>query len=127
MSINTNAAEKNSSNSKTEPATSAKTSENKISEFRIKPGDLVRVNSKVKEGNRERIQSFEGIIIAMGGSKESKTFTIRKIASGGVGVERIWPLNSPLIVSIEMKKPSKMKRAKLYYLRGRIGKAAMNV
>jgi large subunit ribosomal protein L19 len=87
------------------------------------PGDTVKVNVKVVEGNRERIQVYEGVVIARshGGLKE--TFTVRKI-SGGVGVERTFPVHSPMIESIERVRQGKVRRAKLYYLRGLSGKAA---
>jgi large subunit ribosomal protein L19 len=87
------------------------------------PGDTVKVNVKVVEGNRERIQVYEGVVIARshGGLKE--TFTVRKI-SGGVGVERTFPIHSPMIDSIERVRQGKVRRAKLYYLRGLSGKAA---
>jgi large subunit ribosomal protein L19 len=90
----------------------------------ISPGDLVRVSVKVKEGDKERIQAFEGTVIAVRGSGASKTFTVRRIASGGIGVERIWPLESPLIEKIKILKKRPQKRAKLYYLRKLTGKEA---
>ena len=90
----------------------------------VSPGDLVRVDIKVKEGEKERLQSFEGTVIAVRGAGDSKTFTVRKIASGGIGVERIWPLNSPVIEKIKIVKKRKQKRAKLYYLRKLTGKEA---
>jgi len=86
-------------------------------------GDYVRVYLKVKEGNRERLQAFEGTVIARKGSGLSETFTVRRI-SYGVGVERILPLNSPKIDRIEIIRKGKVRRAKLYYLRERVGKAA---
>ena len=91
------------------------------------PGDVVKVYIKVKEGDKERVQAFQGIVISKRGRGISKTFTVRKIAVGKVGVERIWPLYSPAIVKIEIIQKSKSRRAKLYYLRNRIGKAAMAV
>lgn len=91
------------------------------------PGDLIRVDVKVKEGNKERIQSFEGTVIAMSGSGDSATFTVRKIGAAGVGVERIWPIKSPSIQKITLKKKNAVKRAKLYYLRGLKGKAALGI
>lgn len=90
----------------------------------ISPGDLVRVSVKVKEGDKERIQPFEGTVISMRGSGNSKTFTVRKIATGGIGVERIWPLNSPSIEKIKILKKRKQKKAKLFYLRKLTGKEA---
>ena len=89
----------------------------------FRPGDTVAVHYKIKEGERERIQVFEGVVIAKknGGSRE--TFIVRKI-SYGVGVERIFPLHSPLIDKIEVKRQGKVRRAKLYYLRGLSKKAS---
>ena len=87
-------------------------------------GDMVSVGVKVIEGNRSRVQFFEGTVIAISsGSNISKTFTVRKI-SNGVGVERIFPINSPNIESIKVIKKGKVRRAKLYYLRNLKGKAA---
>ena len=86
-------------------------------------GDSVRVRVRVKEGDKERIQPFEGICIAKGGSGVSETFTVRKV-SGGIGVERIFPLHSPSIASIEVIRRGSVRRAKLYYLRERRGKKA---
>ena len=96
-----------------------------IPDFRA--GDTVRVDYKIKEGDKERIQPFEGIVIAKKGAGEGKTFTVRKIASGEIGVERIFPLNSPWIEKLAVVKKGKPRRAKLYYLRERTGKAAMKV
>lgn len=90
-------------------------------------GDQIRVDVKVKEGNKERIQAFEGTVIAEGGEGVSKTFTVRKIGAGGIGVERIWPLESPSIEKITIKKKNKSQRAKLYYLRKLKGKAALGI
>ncbi len=86
-------------------------------------GDVVRVSAKVKEGTRERIQIFEGTVIKRqnGGSKE--TFTVRK-SSNGIGVEKTWPLHSPNVEKVEVIRAGKVRRAKLYYLRGRVGKRA---
>ncbi len=86
-------------------------------------GDTLKVYLKVKEGNRERIQMFEGTLIARKNGGISETITVRRIASG-VGVEKIFPLHSPNIDKIEVVRHGKVRRAKLYYLRGRIGKAA---
>lgn len=93
----------------------------------LNPGLLVRVTSVVKEGNKERLQNFDGVIISVRGRGDSKTFTVRKIGLAGIGVERIWPVNSPSISKIEVKKTSPVRRAKLYYLRDRIGKAATKI
>ena len=87
------------------------------------PGDTVRVNVKVKEGSRERVQAYEGVCIGRSGSGLHESFTVRKI-SYGEGVERVFPVYSPLIDSIEIIRRGKVRRAKLYYLRGRRGKSA---
>ena len=89
----------------------------------FKSGDTVAVHYKVKEGNKERIQVFEGVVIRVSGGSIAKNFTVRKISSG-IGVERIIPLNSPLIEKIEVKRIGKVRRSKLYYLRNLSGKAA---
>ncbi len=86
-------------------------------------GDYVKVHLKIKEGTRERIQIFEGTVIARKGSGLSESFTVRRVASG-VGVERILPVHSPKIDHIETIRKGKVRRAKLYYLRDRVGKAA---
>jgi large subunit ribosomal protein L19 len=87
------------------------------------PGDTVAVHSKVKEGDKERIQVFEGVVIKRRGSGINQTFTVRKI-SDGIGVERIYPIHSPNIEKIVKLRSGKVRRAKLYYLRGLKGKAA---
>jgi large subunit ribosomal protein L19 len=97
------------------------TAERPIPEFG--PGDTIRVNVKVIEGNRERVQAFEGVVIAKKNRGINSSFTVRKI-SYGEGVERIFPLYSPRIESIEVIRRGRVRRAKLYYLRGRTGKAA---
>ena len=89
----------------------------------FRPGDSIRVNVRVKEGDKERVQAFEGVCIARRGGGVSETFTVRKI-SNGVGVERIFPIVSPSIDKIEVLKEGKVRRAKLYYLKGKQGKAA---
>jgi large subunit ribosomal protein L19 len=89
----------------------------------LKIGDYVRVNVKVTEGTRSRIQAFEGTIIAMRGSNIRKTITVRRL-SYGIGVERVFPVHSPNVDSIEIIRRGKIRRAKLYYLRNRVGKAA---
>ena len=86
-------------------------------------GDTVKVHGKIKEGNRERIQVFEGTIIKVQGTGARKTFTVRK-NSNGVGVEKTWPVHSPLVEKVEIVRSGKVRRAKLTYLRGRVGKAA---
>ena len=93
----------------------------KVPEFR--PGDTVRVNVRIKEGERERIQAYEGVCIARGGHGINESFTVRKI-SFGEGVERLFPVMSPMIESIEVKRRGAVRRAKLYYLRDRRGKSA---
>jgi large subunit ribosomal protein L19 len=87
------------------------------------PGDTVRVHVRVVEGNRERVQAFQGAVIARKGSGIRETFTVRKVSSG-VGVERTWPVHSPSIARVEVVTLGDVRRAKLYYLRDRIGKAA---
>lgn len=89
----------------------------------FRPGDTVRVHVKVIEGQRERIQIFEGVVIRRRGTGISETFTVRKV-SYGVGVERTFPVHSPKIDKIEIVRHGKVRRAKLYYLRDRVGKAA---
>ncbi len=89
----------------------------------FRPGDSLKVYVRIVEGNRERIQLFEGVVIARKGKGISETFTVRKV-SYGVGVERTFPVNSPKIDKIEVVKRGKVRRAKLYYLRGLSGKAA---
>ena len=89
----------------------------------LNSGDSVKVNVKVSEGNRERIQTFEGVIISINGVGISKTITVRKL-SFGVGVERIFPVHAPIVESIEIIRKGKVRRSKLYYLRDRIGKSA---
>ena len=89
---------------------------------RIQPGDTVKVHVKVKEGEKERIQLFQGIVISIKGGGMRTSFTVRKVASG-VGVERIFPLNSPTIDKLEVIRHGKVRRAKLYFLRDKLGKA----
>ncbi len=86
-------------------------------------GDTVKVHFKIVEGQTERVQVFQGIVIAKNGAGISKTFTVRKI-SYGVGVERVFPLHSPRIAKVEVARKGRVRRAKLYYLRKRVGKAA---
>lgn len=93
----------------------------KVPEFR--PGDTVRVNVRIKEGDRERVQAYEGVCIARSGQGVDESFTVRKI-SFGEGVERLFPIMSPMIESIEVKRRGVVRRAKLYYLRDRRGKSA---
>jgi large subunit ribosomal protein L19 len=87
----------------------------------IKPGDLVKVYTKIIEGDKERLAPFQGVVIKVKGSDIGKTFTVRKV-SAGVGIERIFPVHSPMIARVEIKKKGKVRRAKLTYLRQRKGK-----
>ena len=89
----------------------------------IRSGDTVKVNVKVSEGNRERIQTYEGVVISINGVTINKTITVRKL-SFGVGVERIFPIHAPIIESIEVTRKGKVRRSKLYYLRNLRGKSA---
>ena len=92
-----------------------------VDEFRV--GDTVKVHAKVKEGQRERIQIFEGTVLKRQGGGARETCTVRKL-SGGVGVERTWPVHSPNVDRIEVVRHGKVRRAKLTFLRGRVGKSA---
>lgn len=89
----------------------------------INVGDTVRVGVKIKEGERERVQAFEGTVIAKKHGGVAETFTVRRLAHG-VGVERVFPIHSPNIASVELIRSGKVRRSKLYYLRDRVGKAA---
>ena len=92
-----------------------------VPQFRV--GDTVRVHALIKEGNRERVQVFEGTVLKKQGGSTRETFTVRK-SSNGVGVEETWPLHSPHVVKVEVIRQGKVRRAKLNYLRDRVGKAA---
>ena len=92
-----------------------------VDNFRV--GDTVKVYAKIREGNRERIQIFEGTVLKRQGGSNRETFTVRKL-SNGVGVEKTWPLHSPNVEKIEVVRRGKVRRAKLNYLRDRVGKAA---
>ena len=92
-----------------------------VPEFRV--GDTVRVHAKITEGSRERIQIFEGTVLKRQGGSNRETFTVRK-TSNGIGVEKTWPLHSPHVVKVEVIRRGKVRRAKLTYLRQRVGKAA---
>ena len=92
-----------------------------VPQFRV--GDTVRVHAMIKEGNRERIQICEGTVLKRQGGSTRETFTVRK-SSNGVGVEKTWPLHSPHVVKVEVIRQGKVRRAKLNYLRDRVGKAA---
>ena len=92
-----------------------------VPEFHV--GDTVRVHAKIKEGNRERIQVFEGTVLKKQGGGSRATFTVRK-TSNGIGVEKTWPIHSPHVEKVEVVRRGKVRRAKLNYLRNRVGKAA---
>ncbi len=94
---------------------------NEVPSFRT--GDTVRVFNKIKEGNRERTQVFEGTVLKIQGGSNRCTFTVRKF-SNGVGVEKTWPLHSPMVEDVQVVRRGKVRRAKLFYLRDRVGKAA---
>lgn len=102
-------------------AIAAEFTERQFPEFR--PGDTVRVNVKIKEGNKERVQAFEGLVIKQHKNGVSSTFTVRKVV-GDIGVERTFPYYSPRIESLELKRQGRVRRAKLYYMRALRGKAA---
>ena len=89
----------------------------------LRPGQTVRVDVNIKEGDKSRIQAYEGIVVKVQGSGIGRTFTVRKLSSG-VGVERTFPIHSPIVNKITVVREGKVRRAKLYYLRGRAGKAA---
>ena len=99
----------------------------KINETEFCVGDQITVQQKIQEGDKVRLQNFEGVVIAVKGRGENKMFTVRKIAVGGIGVERIWPANSPWIKKITVEKKGKTRRAKLYYLRQRTGRRAIQI
>lgn len=99
----------------------------KIDNITFSVGDTVRVYLKIQEGEKVRIQPFEGTVMAIKGRGGNKMFTVRKIAAGGIGVERIWSAYSPWIQKIEVKKKGKVRRAKLYYLRKKVGKKAAKI
>ena len=90
----------------------------------FKTGDTVVVHYRVREGDKERIQKFEGLVISRRGTGANQTFMVRKISAGNIGVERIFPLHSPFVAKIELKRQGDIKRSKLYYLRDRQGKSA---
>ena len=94
---------------------------NEVDNFKV--GDTVKVHFKIIEGKNERVQIYEGLVIAIKNSRVGRTFMVRK-NSYGVGVERVFPIHSPRVVKVEVVRPGKVRRAKLYYIRGKIGKAA---
>jgi large subunit ribosomal protein L19 len=102
-------------------AIEAEQMKSELDQFKV--GDTVKVHFKIVEGKTERVQIYEGLVIAVKNSKIGKSFTVRKI-SYGVGVERVFPLHSPRIVKVEVVRPGKVRRAKLYYIREKIGKGA---
>lgn len=102
-------------------AAQMRTAETALPEFG--PGDTVAVHYRIVEGAKERVQVFEGVVIAVGGARNRRTFTVRKISSN-VGVERVFPIHSPRIAKLDVKRRGRVRRAKLYYLRARRGKAA---
>lgn len=98
-----------------------------IDETTFSVGDTIQVHQKIQEKDKIRTQAFEGIVISIKGKGENKMFTVRKIAAGGIGVERIWPVFSPWIEKIIVKRRGRVRRAKLYYLRKRVGKKAVKI
>lgn len=94
------------------------------SEIEFKAGDTVTVSYRIQEGNKTRIQKFKGVVIQRKGSNVAATFTVRKISANGIAVERIFPLNSPLIDSLEVESRGKVRQSRIYYMRERTGKAA---
>lgn len=90
----------------------------------FRSGDTVRVHLRIREGDKERVQVFEGVVLGRSGSGLRETFTVRKISAGGIGVERIFPVHSPRIEKIELGNIGRVRRAKLYYIRERTGKRA---
>ncbi|MCL4367266.1 50S ribosomal protein L19 [Patescibacteria group bacterium] len=100
----------------------------KFEDTTLKIGDTIRVQSYVVEGSKQRIQVYEGILIALNGRGENLTMTVRHIGQGGIGVERKWPLNAKSLVKVEVrKKGNNVRRSKLYYLRDLVGKQAVRV
>jgi large subunit ribosomal protein L19 len=102
-------------------AIEAEQMKDKLDDFKV--GDTVKVHFKIVEGKNERIQIYEGLVIAFKNGRVGKTFTVRK-NSYGVGVERVFPIHSPRVERVELVRPGKVRRAKLYYIRGKVGKAA---
>ena len=99
----------------------------KIGKTIVHVGDTVDVTQKIMEGEKKREQAFIGVVIAIKGSGSGKSFTVRRIASGNIGVERIWPLNCPSIARVRVKRRGRSRRAKLYYLRKKLGRRAVRV
>lgn len=94
---------------------------------KIGVGDTVRVHQEIKEGDKTRVQIFEGLVIAIKNRGNGKSFTVRKIGANSIGVEKIYPINMPQIKKIEVKRKGDVRRAKLYFLRDRVGKAATRI
>ena len=117
--------EENKEEKKPENVIDSDISKKSLPDFRV--GDTIKVNYKIIEGEKVRTQPYQGIVIAIKGSGVSKTFTVRKIGADGVGVERIFPFHSPNIEGIRIVKKGKVRRAKLYYLRDRVGKKATRI
>jgi len=117
--------EENKEEKKSENVIDSDISKKSLPEFRV--GDTIKVNYKIIEGEKVRTQPYQGIVIAIKGSGVSKTFTVRKIGADGVGVERIFPFHSPNIESVRIMKKGKVRRAKLYYLRDRVGRKATRI
>jgi large subunit ribosomal protein L19 len=90
-------------------------------------GDSVIIGQKIREGEKDRIQNFSGVVIAMKGEQSEKTFTVRRIAAGAIGVEKIFPIDMPSLVSVKIVKQAEVRRSKLYFLRQRTGKAALQL
>lgn len=90
-------------------------------------GDSVIIGQKIREGEKDRIQNFSGVVIAMKGEQSEKTFTVRRIAAGAIGVEKIFPIDMPSLVSVKIVKQAAVRRSKLYFLRERTGKAALQL
>jgi large subunit ribosomal protein L19 len=99
----------------------------KIKDVLVGSGDVVRVHQKVMEGDKERVQIFEGMVLSIRGRDPNTSFTVRKIASGGIGVERIFPVNSPWVLKIEVKKTGNVRRAKLGYVRAKSAKQVAQI
>lgn len=98
-----------------------------IKETKVSIGDTVKVSQKIKEGDKDRIQNFEGVVIAIKGEQSERTFTVRRIGAAGIGVEKILPVDLPSITAVAVIRSANVKRAKLYYLRERTGKAALQL
>ena len=117
--------EENKEEKESEDVVDSDVSKKPLPDFRV--GDTIKVNYRIIEGEKVRTQPYQGIVIAIKGSGVSKTFTVRKIGADGVGVERIFPFHSPNIESIRIMRKGKVRRAKLYYLRDRVGRKATRI